>query len=137
MKKILVAALLLTAPGFAMAQKTGDRRIPLTPQQRAEKHTERVGAIVSLTPEQRVKIAAENLRSAEAMQPHVDAVRKERRAMREIGKQRRQAYATILTPDQMERLKSAHENNRKSGKAHGEHVRPNRRAEMRTDAPNK
>ena len=108
MKKILVAALLFASPAFAMAQKSGERRASLTPQQRAEKQAERVDAVVGLTAEQRQKITAENLRAAQSMQPHVENIRTEKKAMRAIGQQRREAYAKILTPDQMTRLKASH-----------------------------
>jgi hypothetical protein len=112
MKKILVAALLLASPAFAMAQKSGERRTSLTPQQRAEKQTARVDAAVGLTAEQRQKITAENLRAAQAMQPHIENMRAEKKAMHAIGKQRRDAYAKILTPDQMTRLKALHKERR-------------------------
>lgn len=139
MKKILVAALFFTMPALAIAQKNGsEHRASLTPQQRAEKHTARVDAIVSLTPEQRTKISAENLRAADAMQPHINAVREERKAIREIGKQRRQAYTTILTPDQMERLKTAHTSKRKIQKERGgRYAQPKGGTDVRVDAPSR
>lgn len=138
MKKILIAALVLAAPFASMAQKpAGERRAPLTPEQRAEKHTARIDKIVSLTPEQRQKVQAENLRTAQAMQPHMENMRKEREAMRTIGKQRHEAYASILTPDQMARLKEArkqHQSMRGAPGKHGERGPRPGGAEMRAPA---
>ena len=99
-----------------MAQKGGERRAALSPQERAEKKTAKMDALLSLTPEQRQKISAENLRAAEAMQPHIQAIRSERKAMREISRKRHQAYAGILTPDQMSRLKEVHKKERPNGR---------------------
>lgn len=120
-----------------MAQKVSERRAPLSPQERAEKHTAKLDAIVSLTPDQRQKIAAENLRTAEAMQTHIDAIRTEKKAMREIGKRRHQAYASILTPEQMARLKAARKNERANRKGREGQLRTGRGAEMHIDAPSK
>lgn len=132
MKKILVAALLFAAPALAMAQqkpgKSREDRQPLSAGQRAERQTERLDKMVQLTPEQREKISAENRRAVEAMKPHMDNIRRERMAMREIAQQRREAYANILTAEQKERLKAARMEQRKAREAGDE--RPMRRGRM-------
>jgi hypothetical protein len=46
-------------------------------------------------------------------------MRAEKKAMRAIGKQRREAYAKILTPDQMTRLKATHKERRQTKGANG------------------
>ncbi len=137
MKKYLALVMLFAAPSIAMAQKAGERHAPLSPQERAAKHTARLDEVVSLTPDQRQKIAAENLRTAEAMQPHIEAIHAEKKTMREIGKKRHQAYASILTPEQMERLKAARKSERTDRKTHQGRLRTGRGAEMRTDAPSR
>lgn len=137
MKKILAAVLIISAPAFATAQKpqkSHEGRAPLTAEQRAEKQTEHLDRMLQLNPEQREKIQAENLRTAQAMQPHMEAIRNERKAMREISKRRREAYSNILTPDQQERLKAARQERRKARMTEG-HRAPNRRPIDRQAAP--
>lgn len=120
--------MLLTTPGLVMAQKDGERRAAVSPQERAEKKTAKIDALLSLTPEQRQRISAENLRAAEAMQPHIQAIRSERAAMREISKKRHQAYASILTPEQMSRLKEARKKERPNARMNNEKMERRRSA---------
>lgn len=132
----LALALLLAAPIGAAAQTAAPREPKMTAEQRAEKFTASIEQSVGrLTPEQREKIRAINLETAQEMDEHRQEARKQRVAMRKSHLDRDSEIQAVLTPEQREKYnankaerqdrmqtrKAAWKDARRAGRTHGKH----------------
>ncbi len=81
-----------------MAQQ--GERMRATPEQRAQKQTERMTETLKLTPDQQKQIYDANLKAAQQMKPMQDATEADRTAFREAQQQKEASFKTILTADQ-------------------------------------
>jgi len=133
MKHTILTAALIGLTLTASAQ-TREVRTPKTPEQRAAAQTERVSRTAQLTPEQRSQIERIDLETARRMQPHVEAVRKEKTEMRAIQKERHEAYKKVLSPEQMQALRAAHRERKAARMSARPGVRDGR-MEQRMQAP--
>jgi len=101
MKKLLIAICMVAGmTTTAMAQRGQGMRA--TPEQRAQRQTERLTEALKLTPDQQKQVYDANLKAAQQMKPMQDATDADRSAFREAQQQKEASFKTILTPDQFQ-----------------------------------
>lgn len=103
MKKLLLIAMLFSVGFTAMAQRGGQKGNS-TPEERAERVTNKMAEELALSEEQKKKIYQINLDHAKKRQVEMDARREEmkakRTAMEADLKAQNQEIEAVLTPDQ-------------------------------------
>lgn len=113
MKKSIVTLALVVISLTAFAQRGG------TPEERAENQTKRMTKSLGLSEEQQKKVLALNVAQAKSREENNNADREKMKAAREAYQKE---LATILTPEQLEKLKAQQEEmrrNRGGGRGEG------------------
>ncbi|MFD2201693.1 DUF4890 domain-containing protein [Shivajiella indica] len=116
MKKLLMIAIIFSLSLAAFGQREQQKEKP-TPEQRAERMTDRMAEQLELTEVQKQEIYAINLQNAQKRQAEMEARRIEMEARREAMKsqmesQRAQIDA-VLTPEQKEKWEEIRAENRR------------------------
>lgn len=101
MKQLLMAVCILVSTATSTMAQRGDG-MRATPEQRAQKQTERLTGALKLTPEQQKQIYDANLKAAQQMKPMQEATEADRTAFREAQQQKEASFKTILTADQFQ-----------------------------------
>jgi periplasmic protein CpxP/Spy len=106
MKKLMIIAIVFSFGISANAQQNSKREMP-SPQQRAERMTERMAEKLELTEDQKTQVYAINLKNAEKRQEEMAQRKAEQEVRRqEINKQQDEIKA-VLTPDQKAKWEEA------------------------------
>lgn len=109
MKKLLMIAILFSLSLSAFAQR-GQNREMSTPEQRAEKMTNRMGEQLDLNEEQKKEIYKINLQNAQKRQEEMEA---RREAMKSLNESQKEQIGAVLTPEQKEKWEEIRSENRK------------------------
>lgn len=116
MKKLLMIAILFSLSLSVFAQR-GQNREMSTPEQRAEKMTNRMAEQLDLNDQQKKEIYKINLQNAQKRQIEMEARRVEMEARKEAMKAQNQLQKeqiqAILTPEQNEKWEEIRTENRK------------------------
>lgn len=107
MKKLLMIAIIFSLSFTAFAQR-GQQREMSTPEQKAERMTNRMAEQVDLSEEQKKEIYNINLQNAQNRQVEMEARRAEMEAKRAEMKSQIEA---VLTPDQKEKWEEVRNEN--------------------------
>jgi len=118
MKKLLIITLMFSLGFGAFAQRGAQREMP-SPEQRAERMTNRMAEQLELSDEQKQKIYQLNLENAQKRQAEWEARKSEmeskREAMQQQRKQQTDEIEAILSPEQKAKWAEIRESNRKRG----------------------
>lgn len=120
------------SPNVSSTAAQAPRKQHLTAEQRAQKSVDELDAIVGLSPDQKNKVYSLALNRAQS----VDAIRQkykgqqankeqEKAEIKEIRKKYRQEIKSILTPQQLEKLKQHHQSKNPKGNPPVEEMIPN------------
>lgn len=100
MKKLMIITMLLSFGFIAHAQQTSKREMP-SPQQRAEKMTERIAEKLELTEDQKLQIYEINLKNAEKRQEEMVQRRAGQEERRTEMKKQQDDIKAVLSPEQI------------------------------------
>ena len=122
MKKLFVICIMLAASiTFVAAQQGQGQRQRQTPEESAKDNTERIEKLLSLTADQKTKIAAIDLELAKEMYALFQKNQGNREAMltgwQAIDKKRDEKYKPVLTADQFKKYLDDKEERRKAMEA--------------------
>ncbi|MGY6742823.1 MAG: DUF4890 domain-containing protein [Cecembia sp.] len=140
MKKILLIALMFAFSLGVYAQREGGPREMPSPEQRAERMTNRMAEQLELSEEQKNKVYEINLKNAQSRQAEMEARRAEaeqRRQSRQTQMQSQiQEVEAVLSPEQIEKWSEVRETNRQRGAFSPQGPRGNRGGEIRRGGRN-
>lgn len=118
MKKILLMTALFSLSFGVFAQRGESRDFP-SPEERAERMTNRMAERLELSDDQKEKIYALNLENAQIRNSEMEARRAEmeklREARTESRKQQQEQIEAILTPEQKEKWNDMKDSDRRRG----------------------
>lgn len=103
--KIALLGMFVAVTSISMAQTTDAAGRPLTPETRAQMHTDRMIKDLGLTPKQAEQVRPLNLDVAQKMEEHKAQTDKDKAAMQAYYKEMEAKYAAVLTPEQMTKMK--------------------------------
>jgi Spy/CpxP family protein refolding chaperone len=117
MKQWMIGAMLLTCISLGAAAQ-GERKMP-SPEERAQRMTDRLASELSLSEEQKQKILAINLENAKKRSAEMEKQRAQMEARRGEMKAQDEQIQAILTEDQRKKWEEIKMNRRQEGRPEG------------------